>query len=134
VYQAGTLSGNPVAVAAGRETLRKLAAPGVYEKLEQLGQRVEAAFRAAAKAAGVALTVQRVGSMLTPFFSDAPVRSWDDAKRCDTVAFGKVHNALIKGGVHWPPSQFEAGFVSLAHDETALAKTEGALREAFKAV
>jgi glutamate-1-semialdehyde 2,1-aminomutase len=134
VYQAGTLSGNPVAVAAGRETLRKLAVPGVYEKLEQLGQRVEAAFRDAAKAAGVPLTVQRVGSMLTPFFSAGPVRSWDDAKRCDTVAFGKVHNALIKRGVHWPPSQFEAGFISLAHDDTALARTERALAEAFRAL
>jgi glutamate-1-semialdehyde 2,1-aminomutase len=134
VYQAGTLSGNPVAVAAGRETLRKLSAPGVYEKLEQLGQRVEAAFHDAAKAVGVPLTVQRVGSMLTPFFIDTPVRSWDDAKRCDTVAFGKMHNALIKRGVHWPPSQFEAGFVSLAHDEVALAKTEKALSEAFRAL
>jgi glutamate-1-semialdehyde 2,1-aminomutase len=132
VYQAGTLSGNPVAVAAGRETLRKLAAPGVYDKLEALGQRVEAAFREAAKAAGVPLIVQRVGSMLTPFFSKEPIVSWDEAARCDTVAFGKLHNALIKRGVYWPPSQFEAGFISLSHDETALARTERALSEAFR--
>jgi glutamate-1-semialdehyde 2,1-aminomutase len=132
VYQAGTLSGNPVAVAAGRETLRKLAADGVYEKLELLGQRVEAAFRDAAKAANVPLIVQRVGSMLTPFFTKEPVLSWDEAARCDTVAFGKLHNALIKRGVYWPPSQFEAGFISLAHDETALARTERALSEAFR--
>jgi glutamate-1-semialdehyde 2,1-aminomutase len=131
VYQAGTLSGNPVAVAAGRETLRKLGAPGVYEKLEQLGQRVEAAFRDAAKAAGVPLVVQRVGSMLTPFFSKEPVRSWDEAARCDTVAFGKLHAGLIKRGVYWPPSQFEAGFISLTHDDAALTRTERALAEAF---
>ncbi|HEX6241275.1 MAG TPA: glutamate-1-semialdehyde 2,1-aminomutase [Polyangiales bacterium] len=132
VYQAGTLSGNPVAVAAGRETLRKLTAPGTYERLEEIGARVEAAFRHAAKQAKVPLTVQRVGSMLTPFFSEQPIRSWDDAAKCDTARFGKLHNALLRQGVYWPPSQFEAGFVSLAHDERALERTESALRSAFQ--
>jgi len=132
VYQAGTLSGNPVAVQAGRETLRKLQAPGVYERLEEIAARVERAFVDAASAAKVSLTVQRVGAMLTPFFSEGPVRDWSDAARCDTVRFGKLHNAMLRRGVYWPPSQYEAGFVSLAHDETALARTEAALRDAFK--
>jgi glutamate-1-semialdehyde 2,1-aminomutase len=132
VYQAGTLSGNPVAVQAGRETLRKLQAPGVYEKLEEIGARVERAFVDAAKVAKVSLTVQRVGAMLTPFFSEGPVRDWSDAARCDTARFGKLHAAMIERGIYWPPSQYEAGFISLAHDEAALSRTESALRDAFK--
>jgi glutamate-1-semialdehyde 2,1-aminomutase len=134
VYQAGTLSGNPLAVQAGLATLRALREPGVYDKLEQLGARVEQAFVDAAERHGVTLRVQRVGSMLTPFFSDATVRSWDDAARCDKEAFGRMHAALIREGVYWPPSQFEAGFVSLAHDETALARTERAIDAAMQAV
>jgi glutamate-1-semialdehyde 2,1-aminomutase len=134
VYQAGTLSGNPVAVQAGRETLRKLRAEGVYERLEALGARVERAFVDAAKRASQPLVVQRVGSMLTPFFTEGPVRSWSDAARCDTARFGKLHRALLQRGVYWPPSQFEAGFISLAHDEPALARTESALREAFESL
>ena len=117
-----------------RATLRKLTAPGTYERLESLGARVEAAFVAAAKKSKVPLTVQRVGSMLTPFFCEGPVRNWDDAAKCDTVRFGKMHNALLRQGVYWPPSQFEAGFLSLAHDERALERTEAALHEAFKAL
>jgi glutamate-1-semialdehyde 2,1-aminomutase len=134
VYQAGTLSGNPVAVQAGRETLRKLRADGVYERLEAIGARVERAFVDAAKRASEPLVVQRVGSMLTPFFSAQPVRCWTDAARCDTGRFGRFHRALLVQGVYWPPSQFEAGFVSLAHDEPALARTERALHEAFKSL
>jgi glutamate-1-semialdehyde 2,1-aminomutase len=134
VYQAGTLSGNPVAVQAGLATVRKLKAPGVYEQLDALGARLEAAFRAGAKAAGVALQVQRVGSMLTPFFSPGPVRSWADAARCDTVKFGSFHRALLQQGVYWPPSQYEAGFTSLAHDERSMQRTEEALHAAFRAI
>jgi glutamate-1-semialdehyde 2,1-aminomutase len=134
VYQAGTLSGNPVAVQAGRETLRRLRAEGVYEQLEKLGARVERAFLDAAKRVSQPLVVQRVGSMLTPFFSDGPVRSWSDAARCDTARFGRFHRALLQRGVYWPPSQFEAGFISLAHDEPALKRTESALCEAFAAL
>jgi glutamate-1-semialdehyde 2,1-aminomutase len=134
VYQAGTLSGNPVAVQAGRETLRRLRADGVYERLEALGARVERAFLDAAKRASQPLVVQRVGSMLTPFFTEGPVRSWADAARCDTARFGRFHRALLQRGVYWPPSQFEAGFISLAHHEPALARTESALREAFESL
>jgi glutamate-1-semialdehyde 2,1-aminomutase len=134
VYQAGTLSGNPVAVQAGLATVRALKAPGVYEQLEQLGARLEQAFVDGAKKAKVDLTVQRVGSMLTPFFTKGAVTNWDEAARCDTAAFGRFHRALIEGGVYWPPSQFEAGFISLTHDEVALERSERAIAGAFKAV
>jgi glutamate-1-semialdehyde 2,1-aminomutase len=134
VYQAGTLSGNPVAVQAGLATVRALKAPGVYEKLEQLGARLEAAFVDGAKKAKVDLTVQRVGSMLTPFFTTGPVTNWDDASRCDTARFGRFHRALLEGGVYWPPSQFEAGFISLAHDEVAFERSERAIHAAFKSI
>lgn len=132
VYQAGTLSGNPVAVQAGLATLAKLRDPAVYEKLEQSGARLERAFVEGARRHGVALTVQRVGSMITPFFIEGPVRSWSDAARCDTARFGRFHRALLEHGVYWPPSQFEAGFISIAHDEAAFARTEQAVESAFK--
>jgi glutamate-1-semialdehyde 2,1-aminomutase len=132
VYQAGTLSGNPVAVAAGLTTVRALKASGVYDKLDKLGARIEQAFVAGAKKHGVPLTVQRVGSMLTPFFTTGPVKSWNDASKCDTAKFGRFHRAMLQAGVYWPPSQFEAGFVSLAHDERALARSEEAISGAFK--
>jgi glutamate-1-semialdehyde 2,1-aminomutase len=134
VYQAGTLSGNPVAVQAGLATVRKLKAEGTYEKLDALGARLERTFIAAAKAADVPLTVQRIGSMLTPFFTSGPVRSWDDAARCDTARFGRFHRALLQSGVYWPPSQFEAGFVSLAHDERAMQRAEDGIKSAFKSL
>ncbi len=137
IYQAGTLSGNPLAVAAGLATLRLLREPGLYDRLEGASARLERSFSAAIEARGAAVTVQRVGSMLTPFFrrgtssSRAPVRRWEDAATCDTVAFGRWHAAMIAGGVHWPPAQFEAGFVSLAHDEAALETTERAFGAAL---
>ncbi len=134
VYQAGTLSGNPLAVQAGLTTLRALQTAGLYEKLEAVSARVEAAFKAAAKRYDIPLRVQRVGSMLTPFFSKVPVRNWSDAAQCDTAAFGRMHAALIEEGMYWPPSQFEAGFVSLAHDENVLKTSERAIDAAFKRV
>lgn len=135
VYQAGTLSGNPLAVAAGLTTLRLLGAPGTYERLEAISAAVERALVDAAREAGAEVRVQRVGSMLTPFFSPggAPVRSWADADRCDRAAFGRWHAAMLAHGVYWPPSQFEAAFVSLAHDEAAIARTAEAARAAFVA-
>ncbi|MBX3248712.1 MAG: glutamate-1-semialdehyde 2,1-aminomutase [Myxococcales bacterium] len=133
VYQAGTLSGNPLAVAAGRKTLELLRAPGTYEKLEAIGAELEAMLVAAAKEAGVTCTVQRVGAMITPFFHDGAVRSWREADQCDRATFGRWHAAMLEHGVHWPPSQFEAAFPSLAHDADALAKTRAALGPAFAA-
>jgi glutamate-1-semialdehyde 2,1-aminomutase len=134
VYQAGTLSGNPLAVAAGLATLQQLRAAGAYDRLEQISARVEDILRAAADRHRVRCTIQRVGSMLTVFFGVTEVRSWDDATRCDTQRFATWHRALLNHGVYWPPSQFEAAFVSLAHDEPALARTETAVHAAFEAV
>ena len=134
VYQAGTLSGNPLAVAAGLKTLELLSAPGVYERLEALGARLEAMIVEAASEAGVTCTVQRVGSMLTVFFTEGRVSGWDEAAACDREAFARWHGALLKAGVYWPPSQFESAFLSLAHDDEAMEITQAALREAFEAV
>ncbi len=133
VYQAGTLSGNPLAVAAGLTTLGLLRAPGVYDRLEATSAAVEAIFRDAAAEAAVPCTIQRVGSMLTVFFAPGPVRSWDDAKLADRARFARFHGALLAHGVYFPPSQFEAAFVSLAHDETALEITRRAAAAAFAA-
>ena len=132
VYQAGTLSGNPLAMAAGLATLELLADKSVYARLDALGAQLEAAFTDAAQRASVPLTVQRVGSMLTPFFRDGAVRSWNDASQSDTKRFGAFHQALIARGVYWPCSQYEAGFVSAAHDTSALERTAEALRDALK--
>ena len=133
VYQAGTLSGNPLAVAAGLKTLEVLRREGTYGKLEAIGAELETMLREAADAAGCTVHLQRVGAMLTVFFHDGPVRSWTDADACDREAFGRWHAALIEHGVHWPPSQFEAAFPSLAHDGAALERTRSALKPAFEA-
>lgn len=135
VYQAGTLSGNPLAVAAGRKTLELLGAEGTYEKLEGIGAALETIIREAATKAGVTICLQRAGAMLTVFFNDgSPVRGWDDAAACDRDRFARWHGALLAHGVYWPPSQFEAAFPSLAHDDTALATTKAAMEAAFAAV
>lgn len=134
VYQAGTLSGNPLAVAAGLATLELLLRPGVYEDLERKGDQVQAMLEQHAGAAGVPITVQRVGSMLTAFFRDKPVRNWDEAADADREQFGRWHAALLENGVYWPPSQFEAAFISLAHDAAALEVTGRAFQAAFRAV
>jgi len=132
VYQAGTLSGNPLAVAAGRTTLELLRKPGTYEKLESIGAAVEAILVNAAAEAGVEVVVQRVGAMLTPFFTGSEVRGWAQADACDREKFGQWHAAMLEHGVHWPPSQFEAGFPSLAHDGESLAITQKAAEAAFR--
>jgi glutamate-1-semialdehyde 2,1-aminomutase len=131
VYQAGTLSGNPVAVAAGLATIEHLV-PALYEKLERLGAMLEAGLREAAAAAGVPATVARVGSMITLFFREGPIKSWTDAASCDTKRFASWHKGLIERGVYWPPSQFEAAFLSGAHTEADIARTVEAAREALR--
>jgi len=133
VYQAGTLSGNPVAVSAGLATLERLDA-SVYQRLEVLGARLEAGFAELIRGAGRPLTVQRVGSMITLFFQRGPIRSWDDAKHADTAAFGRFHGGLLAEGVYWPPAQFEAAFISAAHDEAAIDRTLAAAATALKKV
>jgi glutamate-1-semialdehyde 2,1-aminomutase len=125
VYQAGTLSGNPLAVAAGLAMLRELAAhPEIYDTLEA---------RAAQLTAWVppGVTVNRVGSMFTFFLTDHAVKDWDTAKSCDTVRFGKLFHFLLEHAVYMAPSQFEAGFVSAVHSEADIAHTVAAMREFF---
>ncbi len=117
VYQAGTLSGNPLAMTAGIETLRRLGEPGVYEQLEEKSAALAAGIIAAAEAAGVAIRLSRVASLMTAFFTDDPVTDFATASRSDTAAFAGFHGRLLAGGVYWPPSQFEAAFVSLAHGD-----------------
>jgi glutamate-1-semialdehyde 2,1-aminomutase len=131
VYQAGTLSGNPLAMAAGLATLELLREPGFYEKLDAHAAALEAVLMEAAHVAGVPMIVQRVGSMLTPFFQSGPVHNFADATRSDTQRFARFHAGLIEQGVYFPPSQYEAAFVSAAHDERTLERTRAALTAAL---
>jgi glutamate-1-semialdehyde 2,1-aminomutase len=130
VYQAGTLSGNPVAVSAGLATL-DLLTPELYAKLEALGAALEEGLRDAARASGVTACVQRVGSMITLFFREGPVRSWDDAVASNTKGFAAWHKGMLARGVYWPPSQFEAAFLGGAHTEADIDRTVKAAREAL---
>ena len=131
VYQAGTLSGNPLAVEAGRKTLEILKRPGTYEKLDAMSARMERELDATARAAGVAMRINRLGSMFTLFFTESEVADYASAKRSDTKRFAAFFHAMLERGVYLPPSQFEAAFVSLAHTEEDLDATAAAAREAF---
>jgi glutamate-1-semialdehyde 2,1-aminomutase len=131
VYQAGTLSGNPLAVAAGLATLRALDNPAVYDRLERLGGALEKGITEAAAAAGIPVTVNRVGSMLTTFFTEGPVTDYASAKRADTARYARFFHAMLDRGVFLAPSQFEAAFVSLAHSEQDLDRAAVACREAM---
>jgi glutamate-1-semialdehyde 2,1-aminomutase len=133
VYQAGTLSGNPLAVAAGLATVRALGVAGVYERLEALGDRLARGLLDGAQRAGIPLTVNRVGSMLTGFFCAGPVTDYASAKRADTARYAKFFHALAARGVYLAPSQFEAAFVSLAHTEADIDATVKAAAEALHA-
>ncbi len=132
IYQAGTLSGNPMAMAAGFATL-KLMTPAAYERLEATSARLADGLARAAAEAGVPVQVNRVGSMLTVFFSASPVFDAASARACDTKRFAAFFHALLEGGVYFPPSQFEAAFLSTAHTEDDVEKTLGAARAAFAA-
>jgi glutamate-1-semialdehyde 2,1-aminomutase len=132
VYQAGTLSGNPVAVAAGLRTI-ELLDKALYVKLESLGARLEAGLTAALAATKTTGVVQRVGSMITVFFHDGPVNGWLDAAKSDTKRFASFHRGLLAGGVMWPPAQFEAAFISGAHTEADVDRTIEAARAALAA-
>lgn len=132
IYQAGTLSGNPLAMAAGLVTLELLRGDDVYEKLEVTSAALEDGLCEAAKKIGVAVQINRVGSMLTVFFTDKLVVDYDSAVTCDTDAFARFFGVMLDEGVTLPPSQFEAWFVSLAHDDEAVEHTILAARKAFE--
>ncbi len=132
VYQAGTLSGNPLAVSAGLAALRLLKQPETYEKLEALSAKVADGLLEAARATGVPAQLNRVGSMLTLFFTDLPVCDYATAKRSNTARFARFHRAVLERGVYWPPSQFECAFVSLAHTDADIEETLAAVRAALQ--
>jgi glutamate-1-semialdehyde 2,1-aminomutase len=132
IYQAGTLSGNPMAMAAGYASL-KLMTPAAYERLEAQSAKVAEGLAAAAAEAKVAVQVNRVGSMLTVFFSVKPVFDAASARACDTKRFGVFFHALLENGVYLPPSQFEAAFLSTAHTDDDVEKTLRAAKIAFAA-
>jgi glutamate-1-semialdehyde 2,1-aminomutase len=130
VYQAGTLSGNPLAVSAALATLAQLT-PSLYERLETAGARLERGLAQAIADHRVDARVQRVGSMLTVFFRSEQVRNWTDAASCNTKKFATWHAALLEAGVYWPPSQFEAAFIGAAHSDADIEKTVQAAAQAF---
>jgi len=132
IYQAGTLSGNPLAMAAGKATLDTLfAIEGAYERLEELGQRLGTGLEAAASDAGIPLTVVQAGSTLTAFFRDSAPMNYDEATTSDTEAFGRFHRAMLERGIHLAPSQYEGWFLSLAHDEALIDRTIDAAQESL---
>jgi glutamate-1-semialdehyde 2,1-aminomutase len=131
VFQAGTLSGNPLAMAAGIATLEELRENPPYERLERLGQRLAEGLKEAATAAGLAHQVARVGSMWTLFFTAGPVTDYDIARQCDTGRFGRFFWAMLDRGVYLPCSQFEAAFLSAVHTQEHVEQTLAAAREAL---
>jgi glutamate-1-semialdehyde 2,1-aminomutase len=133
VYQAGTLSGNPIAVSAGLATLARLDA-ALYERLESLGARLEQGLNEAVKASGVTACVQRVGSMITLFFHKGPVNSWADADGCNRKQFGVFFQGMLERGVYWPPAQFEAAFISGAHTEADIDRAIEAAKASLELV
>ena len=134
MYQAGTLSGNPLAMAAGLATLRHLKAhPEIYRRIDTLSAKLVHGVQAAAKSAGVAMTANRVGSMFTWFFAPGPVYDWDTAAESDTAAFGKFFRGMLDNGVYLPPAQYEAAFLSAAHTEPDVEATISAARVALDA-
>ncbi len=134
VYQAGTLSGNPLAMSAGIAVLEALADGEVYEKIEALGQALSEGLADAAKSADVPVRLQRIGSMSCCYFTDEPVYNMDDAMKSDREKFGKYFHGMLEESVYLAPSQFEAGFISAAHDEAAIQKTIAAAAKVMKSL
>ena len=134
MYQAGTLSGNPVAMAAGVATLEELLKPGVYDRLERKGAALAKGLGTAFSEAEIPARVNRVGSLLTVFFTGDPVTDMDSASATDRDRFGRFFHAIVEEGVYPPPSQFEAWFVSLAHSDQDIADTISAAKRALSAI
>lgn len=134
VYQAGTLSGNPLAMTAGLTTINEWRKPGVFARAERVTQELVAGLKSAAAHAGIPLEADSVGTMFGFFFSETPVRSYRDTAKCDRAAFNRFFHEMLDSGVYFAPSAFEAGFVSVAHEGEALAHTLEYLPHGFSAV
>ena len=134
VYQAGTLSGNPLAMRAGLASLPKLDAPNFYEGLDQKGQKLAAGLRTALDESGIPGEINRVGSLLTLFFARQPVTDYATAKKSDTKLFGRFFQQMLQRGILLPPSQYEALFISVAHTDADITHTIEAARESLKAL
>ncbi len=130
IYQAGTLSGNPLAMTAGLVTLRRLRDVAVYQRLEAASSRLVAGLGEAARTAGIQTVTNRVGSMWTSFFNSEPVNDWDAANKSDRALYGRFFHAMLAEGVYLAPSQFEAAFVSLAHSDEIIDRTIEAAKRA----
>jgi glutamate-1-semialdehyde 2,1-aminomutase len=133
VYQAGTLSGNPLAMAAGVATLKHLQEnkKEMYPQLDHLSGMLVDGVLAMAKNDGVTICANRVGSMFTWFFTSGPITDWDSASKCDTAAFGRFFRAMLDAGIYLPPSQFEAAFLSAVHTREDVERTIEAATQAF---
>jgi glutamate-1-semialdehyde 2,1-aminomutase len=131
VYQAGTLSGNPLAMAAGIATLELLKAPGFYNRLDAQAERLISGLRSSAEKANVPVSCNRVGAMLGMFFTEGPVNSFSDAKRSDLKRFSAYYRGMLEHGIYLAPSQFEAFFLSAAHDDDAIDQTLSAAEAVF---
>jgi glutamate-1-semialdehyde 2,1-aminomutase len=132
VYQAGTLSGNPLAVTAGIETLKIISTPGIYDRLNELGTLMAEGLRQAVKDTGTIACVNQIGSMFTLFFGVNAVHDSATAMQSDTKAFARYFQGMIERGVYLPPSQFETAFISLAHSETEVQETIAAAKEVLR--
>lgn len=134
VYQAGTLSGNPLAMTAGLSTLRRLRDRSIYERLEETTRKLCEGMSEAARDAGAETVTNRVGSMFTTFFASEPVTDWATASKSNRLSYGGFFHAMLKEGVYLAPSQFEAGFMSAAHTDELIERTIEAARKAFRAI
>jgi glutamate-1-semialdehyde 2,1-aminomutase len=134
VYQAGTLSGNPLAMTAGIETLKLLKRDGFYRELEEKSAHLSTGIAKAAKDAGYPIYSTRVGSMFCAFFTRSEVHDWTTAAACDTGAFARYFRSMLEEGIYLAPSQFETGFVSISHTDADIERTIAAARKAFKSL
>jgi glutamate-1-semialdehyde 2,1-aminomutase len=132
VYQAGTLSGNPLAMTAGIETIKLLGRPNVYTQLEKTASQLQDSIRKSAADNGIRLQVARVSSLLTVFFNASAVVDYESARQSDTSRFAEFFRGLLDRGIYWPPSQFEAAFISLAHNDKDIRSTSNAFEEIFR--
>jgi glutamate-1-semialdehyde 2,1-aminomutase len=134
VYQAGTLSGNPLAMAAGLAALKELSSTDAYAALEESGAALEAGMKAAAKSANIPVQFNRIGSMFCSYFTDQPVHNLADAMKSDRARFTKFFHGMLSEGIYLAPSQFEAGFLSTAHTAADIEKTVSAAARVMKSL